>query len=604
MVRRPLKKLDTTAIALLLTTVAVAVPCGSWYFADEREIERRADADRKGVYHKAYKKGVNAAERLASRLEEVRRAESARAFYHYQNLYHDPRGASEGVSVSVSPLAQGSTDPLIAAHFQVDEAGRLTLPTLNDDFPELGRQDPAEHCTLLSELADVALFCTVDPRALLAENGSVLGDAALDRLQNENGNREEYVEILDTRAWRQHLRANALYADLKSSKDTSQMEAELGQPGPPLQIAVRPFRWHTLPVGDEPSLVALRTVVTPAGTWTQGFVVSEATVAHILESAYFRAAFRPREREEDGRRPDWSSSGSVAMAVAGTSWEVALDVSDAIEDTWQQAAEDREAFLRSWFLGTTGAGLAGLLVVAMVYHSGRLARERAQFAAAAAHELRTPLAGMRLYGEMLSEGMGKPESNRRYARRMAGEAERLGRVVTNVLSFTRLERDSLGVDPQPGDLAETVRQACERQRTALEENGAQLQLEMPDDLPQVSFDQDAVGHVIQNLLDNAEKYTRDAEDRLIRVRLTPTPKGVELTVSDNGHGIPEALQRRLFRPFSRGQHPDASEGLGLGLVLVRALVQAQGGRVRYRDARSGGAAFVVRFPPMPVQSGA
>ena len=237
-----------------------------------------------------------------------------------------------------------------------------------------------------------------------------------------------------------------------------------------------------------------------------------------------------------------------------------------------------------------------------MYQSEKLARERAQFAAAAAHELRTPLAGLQLYGEMLAEGMGDPQSSRRYARRLAGEAERLGRVVTNVLSFTRLERDSLGVKPQPDDLCSAVRDACERQRTTLEENGATLVLDLPEGLPPTLFDRDAIAHVVQNLLDNAEKYTRDAEDRSIRVRVAQTEGHVTLTVSDNGSGIPESLERRLFRPFSRGQHPDATEGLGLGLVLVRALVEAQGGRVRYRPARSGGAAFVVQLSNSSSQS--
>ena len=151
------------------------------------------------------------------------------------------------------------------------------------------------------------------------------------------------------------------------------------------------------------------------------------------------------------------------------------------------------------------AGLAGLLVVAMVHQSERLAQQRAQFAAAAAHELRTPLAGMRLYGEMLAEGLGNPDRARDYARRIAGEAERLGRVVTNVLSFTRLEQGSISVRPQPGDLAAAVRDACRRQRPALEESGAELELELAEDLPPVSFDHDAVANILQNLLDNAEK---------------------------------------------------------------------------------------------------
>jgi len=597
-------KFDRTAAALLLTTVAVAVPCGAWYLAGDREIERRVHLEEKGVYHKAYKKGVDMAERLATRLEELRRAESRRPFYHYQNLFHDPQGAAEGVAVSVSPLAHGSADPLIAAHFQVDEEGHLTLPSLNDEFPELGLENhQAEHCTLLSELSDVAVFCTLDPRTIFAVEPTEVGDSVktVFGLAESGGAssgppREGYVEVLQSHAWNQHLRANALYGDLKYGRNTSDVGGDLGVAEGTLEIAVSFLEWHTLPVGDEPRLVALRTVETPAGVWHQGFVVSDTAMAQMLESSRLRATFEPTEASEWERRPDRTGPGEVVMAVAGTPWELTLDVSSPMDEVRQQALLDGESFLRSFVLGALGAGLAGLLVVVMVYQSERLARERAQFAAAAAHELRTPLAGMRLYGEMLAEGMGNPAGARRYARRLAAEAERLGRVVTNVLSFTRLERDSLGVKPQPGDLGDAVRGACERQRPALEESGASLDVELADDLPTVCFDHDAVTHVVQNLLDNAEKYTRGVDDRRIRVRVSRAPKGVELTVSDHGNGISKTLQRRLFRPFARGQHPDASEGLGLGLVLVQALVKAQGGAVWYREARSGGAAFVVSFP--------
>ena len=307
-----------TLIALALTLVAVAVPCFAWYFSGSREIERQENLEEKNIYHRAYKRGVDLADRLASRLEQVRGAESDRSFYHYQNLYHDPRGAAEGVSVSVSPLAEGSTDPLIAAHFQVDADGRLTLPTLNDQFPELGLQDQAEQCTLLSELSDVAMFCSLEPVEGLAADPEVedsLRALAWGEPGTEVGGR---VEVLSRAAWNQHLRANELYADLKSGRQRRIDEVDGG--GGVVKIPVDPFRWHTLPVGDEPSLVALRRVETPAGIWNQGFVVSSLAVGQMLETSPFRATFGPAAAELEGEeplRPDRADSERVSLAVAG-----------------------------------------------------------------------------------------------------------------------------------------------------------------------------------------------------------------------------------------------------------------------------------------------
>ena len=82
------------------------MPCGAWFFTGSRGVERRARLEEKAVTTKAYKRGVTQAERLATRLEVLREAESRRPFYHYQNLYHDPLAAAEGAAVSISPLCR------------------------------------------------------------------------------------------------------------------------------------------------------------------------------------------------------------------------------------------------------------------------------------------------------------------------------------------------------------------------------------------------------------------------------------------------------------------------------------------------------------------
>ncbi len=589
---RPGRRRRRTATALLLTAVAVAVPCGAWFLAGSRAVERRVRFEEKAVTSKAYKRGVTLAERLATRLEVLREAESLRPFYHYQNLYHDPRAAAEGASVSISPLAQGPADALIEAHFQVDEAGVLTLPTLNDEFPDLGlHSSQGEQCDLFGQLEDITFFCTLEsaaatlsyrPRAAVAGYGG--GEAAA------NG-RPAQVEILEAKAWRQHLQANALYADLKYGGGRAGLDNGARDAGA-VEVKVAPLVWFTLPVGGEPGLVALRGLETPAGVWTQGFVISQDTVAQYLESASAPGAFRPVPRG-----PEPAATGKVRFDVAGTPWEVVIDVSQSLDETYQRAGLERSRFLRLFLLGTAAAVLAGSLVVAMLYQSERLAQQRARFAASAAHELRTPLAGLRLYGEMLADGLGDRSKVRDYARRMAGEAERLGRVVTNVLSFTRLERDAFSVSPQVGDVAAAVAAAVERQRPGLEASGLEVELAPAPELPAVGFDRDALAHILQNLLDNAEKYTREVENRRVRVALGQAEGGVSLAVADNGQGIPEELRRRLFRPFARGHHPDAPEGLGLGLALVRELAEAQGGSVAYSDAPGGGAVFTVTLAP-------
>ena len=172
-----------TAAALVLTIAAVAVPCGSWFVAGQRQVDREAQLEAKNFYGKGLRKAVVHAEHLATRFEVLREAETRRPFYHYQNLFHDPKGAAEGLSVSVSPLAQSPADPLIEAHFQVDEKGQLSLPTLNETFPELGLQHGDEaQCELLWKLKDVAIFCDLE-----ADTGFPLDPSELFTDEPEDG---------------------------------------------------------------------------------------------------------------------------------------------------------------------------------------------------------------------------------------------------------------------------------------------------------------------------------------------------------------------------------------------------------------------------------
>jgi two-component system sensor histidine kinase KdpD len=105
-----------------------------------------------------------------------------------------------------------------------------------------------------------------------------------------------------------------------------------------------------------------------------------------------------------------------------------------------------------------------------------------------------------------------------------------------------------------------------------------------------------VHQILQNLLDNAEKYTRGSPDRTFRVSLGASDDGVALAVTDRGPGVDPALRRRLFRPFTRTRDPAAPAGLGIGLALVQALAHAQNANVTYTRVQQGGSSFTLVLP--------
>jgi len=338
-------------------------------------------------------------------------------------------------------------------------------------------------------------------------------------------------------------------------------------------------------VGGAPTLLALRQVRTPDGLTTQGFQLDLTAVKNWLQDA------TPSKLE---LRSD-AVIDAARLPLAGADWYISV-APDPASAKAAEAAALKLRFRRTFAFGALAAAFAGLLMVLLVRVSERTALQRSRFAAAAAHELRTPLAGLRMYGEMLSEGLGDPAKSKDYARWIAGEADRLGRVVANVLEFTRLERGKLAVKPVAGDLAGALRDFIARIRPSLAAADVRLELSIADDLPPVPFDRDALSQIVYNLIDNAEKYSRAATNRSIEVSLTPGGRGVTLSVTDHGPGIPAAQRRRLFRPFSRGKGADLPAGLGLGLTIVQALIKAHGGTVVYESGAEGGAIFRVEFP--------
>ncbi|MDH3591128.1 MAG: HAMP domain-containing histidine kinase, partial [Planctomycetota bacterium] len=349
---------------------------------------------------------------------------------------------------------------------------------------------------------------------------------------------------------------------------------------------VGPFAWRSLDVDGRPVLAAVREVRTPGSRLRQGFLVDPDALDALLVDAAIPAHVQP------------AAGGAVAasLPLAGIDWEVALDDAAAATAARAEAAGLQGRFLRTFALGVLFALAAGALTITLVMQAERVARQRSDFAAAAAHELRTPLAGMKLYGEMLAEGSGSPDKRQGYGRRIAEEAGRLGRVVNNVLGYARLERGSLTASGEAGDLEAAVRSAADALSPTLESRGVALRLRTEAPLPAVRCHTDAVFQMLQNLIDNAEKYSREADDRAIDVVLRPHRGGVELIVEDRGPGIPRAMQRRLFKPFSRGASSDAPSGLGLGLAMVRELARAQKAEVTYHDRPEGGARFAVQFP--------
>jgi signal transduction histidine kinase len=559
-------------LAAVLVAVAVLLPTVAWFVSGSREANRRAAALQDEALDGVADRVHTDADRLATRLETLLAREEGRPFYHYQSLYHDPLGAAQGLAVTRSPLAVGTSDPLVLAHFQIDEAGDVSLPTVNERFPELSTDEGfSDFCSVLAELQNGLV---VDGMA--SHRGATPGDDGATEFVLERG------------AWEQIHLADNVYAALTNDRATS--------PGPPsarptqevdnVTVRVGPLTWATIVLDSGPSLAALREVTTPDGLRLQGFTFANEAIAEWLGGYTTFVPVAPL-----GER-------SVSSPVAATGWYLTSDAGVAMREAVEAGDLLRRQFRSTFVLGSAAALCAALAVVMIVAQTDRLARQRARFAAAAAHELKTPLATLRLYSEMLAEGLGDPDQSRNHASRIVPEVRRLGRVVSNMLDLSRLERGSPLARPTAGNLAEATVECVDRLRPSLGRAGLEVHLAIAPALPMAWFDGDALCQIVDNLLDNAEKHTRPVEDRIARIALDVEGESLRLTVSDNGPGIPRRVQRDLFRPFTR--HADGIAGLGLGLAVARSLARAQGGDLEFVDD-SEGATFALTLPAAPAR---
>jgi len=238
------------------------------------------------------------------------------------------------------------------------------------------------------------------------------------------------------------------------------------------------------------------------------------------------------------------------------------------------------------------AGVA--LLLRDISREARTNRLRADFVSGVSHELKTPITLIRLYSETLLRKEAFREDDRDgFYRIIMRESERLGRLVDRVLTFSRVERGDQVYNFEEGDVAPVIARVVEDYREYLERAGFRLQRALTPSAPPVRFDSGALSQAVVNLLDNAVKYS--GENREIAVRLEAQNGHVTFEVEDHGLGIAAAEQERIFRRFYRVSNGSGG-GYGLGLFLVRHIMDAHGGRIEVESEPGRGSRFRLLFP--------
>jgi signal transduction histidine kinase len=489
-------------------------------------------------------------------------AEESRPFLHWS--YHFvPDNDANAVGISRSPLASLPELPVLG-YFQIRPDGVLQTPY---------RPEGGSTVNPVDRVNDVEARL-VGLTASLRPNGPAPAVAV------EQPARKQRTQVVQMSQVGNFLANEAPEVFLAQQAALPAQQLVVGVDDP-VDAGVTPFAVAS--VGE--ALLVHRQITLGGGTWTQG-------VAYDRE-ALLRAAI--------GALPDdlrqladvrWGSAPGAAVRPLAPPFQ-ALTASVRLAPLPRPLSP---AWL--WGLSAVALGLVvafGLLADRWIRAAEALARQRGEFVAAVSHELRTPLTSIRMYAEMLEQGMVDPSTAKSYHTTLRLEAERLGRLVDDVLVFSRLTRGGTGGGP-PGTVGQGIQDALRTLEPIARAEGRELRLELPEDLTQRRVaDRDALAQILVNLVDNALKFARFGP---IDVGLTAHGPVVVMTVRDRGPGVPEPFRRAMFEPFVRGE-PEltrTTRGTGIGLALVAGLAARLGGRASARNHPEGGLEVRVDLP--------
>jgi signal transduction histidine kinase len=494
----------------------------------------------------------------------------------------------EGVVVP-SPLLT-FTSELFPLHFELEADGSLASPQVPPDAVRdramaggLSAEHAARAATRLQELRPRLLFAGFDTQLRAAE--ALLPDVGCNPAPAGAG--AELQQSVAEYSNRQIANAESIGQIAKGARARSRAQAPVVPAVPSSLGPLLPF-W----LADGEVLVFARRAQRAGGQSLQGVLVDWPVLQRelmLLVDDLFGGGTVHVVRCE---RPSAVEQASMLASVP------ARLVVDAGYGAAISGLPTTPMLVVTWAVTLLGLLALGFTLRTAIGYGER----RARFASAVTHELRTPLTTFRMYSEMLADGVvTDPAAQREYLGTLRQEADRLSRVVENVLAWSRLEQGRFASRRERHALAAILQRVEPQLQRRLQDAGMRLELRLQPTAAEVVLrtDEDAIGQILFNLVDNAAKYARGAADPVVVLAAAAGDGRVCIDVCDRGPGVPPALRERVFQPFDRGAVPTATNdtpGVGLGLALARGLARDLGGELALVADAAPGARFRLELP--------
>ncbi len=247
---------------------------------------------------------------------------------------------------------------------------------------------------------------------------------------------------------------------------------------------------------------------------------------------------------------------------------------------------------------TQGEASGAIILFRDITKEREIDQAKTELVSLASHQLRTPLSAINWYAEMLiGQEVGElTEKQREYLQALSDANHRMIDLVNSLLNVSRIDLGTFAIEPTPIDFAAIGKSVLSELEPQVAKKKLKVTVEHDPNLPAISADPKLVRIIFQNLLSNAVKYTPDGGE--VTLSLTLTPPNLLITVADTGYGIPSAQQGKIFSKLFRADNvrDKEAEGTGLGLYIVKSIVEAAGGKIDFDSLEGKGSTFRVSMP--------
>ena len=586
--------------------------------------------------------------------------EESRAIDEYNFLISPSNRQREAGKMQPSPLSQSTGENFVLGYFQNNPDGSFQTPLVGGDgkIPP-GRSNivaELENANQIFNRKRVADTDRIQPRPAEIVAGkkarpkSGLADKYLDASRSRRsreflGQKEKRVEQItvdqaaniakqkqprslsssrldeeskaskDVRNLTQSGAAGKVMAPQKSTTRSSWLEeseydiapAPSSDTDPALNFQVEVAPLQAVFLSDD-QIFIFRRIMINNQIYRQGFVLQVSAFLNHLAQTYFLT--QPMARFtglrlrvfDQGRETETVESG-----VASQNPDFILNRRFPLPFSFLKATLTCQQIPRSAGRKTLTIMLIVLAVIVLlglfaIYQSTRaivdLSERRSQFVSSVTHELKTPLTNIRMYIEMLEQGIARTaEREQEYYRILGSEGARLSRMINNVLELSKLEQKQRHIDLQTGTFEDVFSEIQAVMAEKIKQDGYVLNAE-PGAIGSFKYDREAMIQILINLIENSMKFGKGAPRREVRIRTRRAEDGVKIMVSDTGPGIPRRDLKKVFDDFYRVENSltRTTRGTGIGLALVRKFVRLMGGSVTAANNDGPGCTITITLP--------